>query len=310
MMGDRDRTAMQTAFALVAAVVLIGCDAGLGLDETSSQAPGGPVAAAAGQVDIAAPEVFQAAEKGLWDGRPSLGGVWVAHPDAQDPERVRIINRVNGQQVIGALFRRERDLPGPPLQVSSDAAEALGMLAGAPADLEVTALRRQEPPAPTAVDTPPPEGATPQEGETDAEPQAAAPVPQAASSGPPEAGAVAQATSAIVAGAAVAPATPAGAIATTSLDALSGTPAPVADGAPLSALRNPFVQLGLFDQETNAVEAAQALADQRLPARVVISSGGNAWRLLLGPASSGAEQQSLLARAVAAGFEDAYLVRS
>lgn len=94
--------------------------------------------------DVEAPEVFRATDRGLWDGRPSLGGVWVAHPDATEPERVIIRNEDNTQFVIGALFRRERDNPGPVIQVSSDAAEALGMLAGAPATLNVTALRRQE----------------------------------------------------------------------------------------------------------------------------------------------------------------------
>src|SRR5690606_8155787 len=48
--------------------------------------------------------------------------------------------------VIGALFRRERANPGPRFQVSSDAASALDMLAGAPAQLNVTALRREEVP--------------------------------------------------------------------------------------------------------------------------------------------------------------------
>ena len=55
-----------------------------------------------------------------------------------------IRNEENGQFVIGALFRRERENPGPILQVSSDAAAALGMVAGAPTDLNVTALRREE----------------------------------------------------------------------------------------------------------------------------------------------------------------------
>ncbi|WP_375688403.1 SPOR domain-containing protein [Pseudooceanicola sp. LIPI14-2-Ac024] len=94
--------------------------------------------------DIEAPEVFQVTEAGLWDGRPSLGGVWVAHPDVTEPERVLIRNTANDKFVIGALFRRERENPGPRLQVSSDAAAALGMLAGAPQNLNVTALRRQE----------------------------------------------------------------------------------------------------------------------------------------------------------------------
>ena len=83
--------------------------------------------------DVEAPEVFSATENGLWDGRPSLGGVWVAHPDVKEPERVIIRNKTNGSFVVGALFRRARDIPGPRLQISSDAADALGMLAGAPA---------------------------------------------------------------------------------------------------------------------------------------------------------------------------------
>ena len=35
--------------------------------------------------DVEAPEIFEVTEEGLWDGRPSLGGVWVAHPTATDP---------------------------------------------------------------------------------------------------------------------------------------------------------------------------------------------------------------------------------
>ncbi|MFD0980992.1 SPOR domain-containing protein [Tropicimonas aquimaris] len=89
-------------------------------------------------------------DQGLWDGRPSLGGVWVAHPDVTAPERVVIRNESNGQFVIGALFKRERENPGPTLQVSSDAASALGLLAGQPTPLNVTALRREEPAAESA----------------------------------------------------------------------------------------------------------------------------------------------------------------
>ncbi|WP_432640445.1 SPOR domain-containing protein [Albidovulum sp.] len=106
-----------------------------------------------GSVDkeVEAPEVFQLTSKGLWDGRPSLGGTWVAHPDVTDPERVVIRNAANGKSITGALFRLERDNPGPSLQVSSDAAEALGLLAGQPTELSVVALRKQKielPPAP------------------------------------------------------------------------------------------------------------------------------------------------------------------
>lgn len=94
--------------------------------------------------DVEAPETFQATDTALWDGRPSLGGVWVASPDAVNPERVILRNEANGKFVIGALFRRERDNPGPKLQISSDAADALGMLAGQPGKLNVTALRRED----------------------------------------------------------------------------------------------------------------------------------------------------------------------
>jgi SPOR domain len=102
--------------------------------------------------DVEAPDVFQVTDQALWDGRPSLGGVWVASPDATDPERVILRNAENGKFVIGALFRRERDNPGPKLQISSDAAEALGVLAGQPVSINVTALRREE--APEAVPAP------------------------------------------------------------------------------------------------------------------------------------------------------------
>ncbi|PJF10643.1 SPOR domain-containing protein [Pseudorhodobacter sp. MZDSW-24AT] len=104
--------------------------------------------------DVEAPEVFQTKDKALWDGRPSLGGVWVASPDAKDPERVIIRNTSNGKFVIGALFRREIENPGPKLQISSDAAAALGILAGAPADVSVIALRREEPTVTTDASKP------------------------------------------------------------------------------------------------------------------------------------------------------------
>lgn len=94
--------------------------------------------------DVEAPDVFQVTDQGLWDGRPSLGGVWVAHASVKAPERVVIRNLATGKFVTGALFRREFDNPGPKIQVSSDAAEALGLLAGQPAKLAVVAVRREE----------------------------------------------------------------------------------------------------------------------------------------------------------------------
>lgn len=293
------------ALLLLIGLALGGCDS-LGLPEgvggERPEAAAGPAPGAAATADVAAPELFQVAEAGLWDGRPSLGGVWVAHPGATDPERVRIVNRENGREVVGALFRRERDLPGPALQVSSDAAEALGMLAGAPTELEVTALRREAPaaPEPAAPEPTDPAAAEPPAVAELAAEASPAPAAVPAPADPAAVEAVAQATAAIVQGAAVAPAPGPGAIATTTLDGGPATPA----AAPAQG----FVQLARFDVEANAAEAARQLAAQGLPVRVL--PAGGAWRLLLGPAATGAERDALLQAAVAAGFADAYLVSS
>ncbi|MGP3697646.1 SPOR domain-containing protein [Rhodobacter sp. NSM] len=140
----------------------------------ASAAPDAPVGA-----DVEAPEAYQATDKALWDGRPSLGGVWVASPDVKDPERVKMVNPSNGKSVVGALFRRERENPGPRLQLSSDAAEALGLLAGQPATIRVTALRRKE--APASAEAPAPQATPGAAAPAAARPAAAAtPAPPAA----------------------------------------------------------------------------------------------------------------------------------
>jgi rare lipoprotein A len=146
-----DATWKLTGLTLVLAI-LAGCEGGAGGPGGQSgdavagaDGPATPRARRGGSQDVDAPDVFSATDEGLWDGRPSLGGIWVASPDATTPERVRITNPETGKSVNGALFRRERDNPGPKLQLSSEAATALGMLAGAPATLTVVALRRQEP---------------------------------------------------------------------------------------------------------------------------------------------------------------------
>jgi cell division septation protein DedD len=122
----------------------LGAPADGGATAGTAAAAGGESALTLVERDVEAPSVFDVTDEGLWDGRPSLGGVWVAHSTVSDPERVIIRNTANGKSVIGALFRREQANPGPALQVSSDAAIALEMLAGQPAELTVVALRREE----------------------------------------------------------------------------------------------------------------------------------------------------------------------
>ena len=132
--------------ATAAVVGLGGCEE-LDFGNSSSNAISNTPPAREARVEtreVERPDIFSTQERGLWDGRPSLGGVWVAHPNVSDPERVLIRNTNTGVTVVGALFRRERASAGPALQVSSEAADALGMLAGAPAELTVVALRTEE----------------------------------------------------------------------------------------------------------------------------------------------------------------------
>ncbi len=267
---------LSIAFAGVAAFALSGCD------ETGSFSLGSGAGQTASTTtrlverDIEAPEVFQASEQGLWDGRPSLGGVWVAYADVKDPERVIIRNEANGQFVIGALFRRERTTPGPALQVSSDAAEALGMLAGAPVQLNVTALRRQEvPEAPTPSPAPVAAGEISSETledtvegaiaevETNARPQGATPPAAAPAATPPS-----------------------------------------------STLSKPFIQIGIFSVEANARRTADRLRGAGMvpTVREQTSRGRKFWRVVVGPTRTSADRAAMLQTAKGLGFSDAYFV--
>jgi rare lipoprotein A len=158
MTAASGNSAALTALLLGSALVLAGCE---GFEMPSFGKSGadtetGVTTAEDGSVrlverDIEAPDVFQVTDSALWDGRPSFGGVWVAYPSNIDPERVIIRNEENQKFVIGALFKREVDNPGPKLQLSSDAAAALGILAGKPTRVSVTALRRESVPDETAA---------------------------------------------------------------------------------------------------------------------------------------------------------------
>lgn len=244
--------------------------------------------------DVEAPEVFSATDEGLWDGRPSLGGVWVAHPDVTEPERVIVRNEANGKFVIGALFRRERELPGPKLQISSDAAAALGILAGAPAPLNVTALRREESAAS--------EESFEAENTGDAAGTLAAPAPVTATALEPAATASAS-TAADSSATVTASTTPAAKPPV----AAAPKPARTASGAKLS---KPFVQLGIFSVEANATRTAKQMRGAGMVPTVKQSAINNKpfWRVVIGPATSQSELDALLKKVKAVGFTDAYAV--
>ena len=257
--------------------------------------------------DVEAPNVFQVTDEALWDGRPSLGGVWVASPDAKDPERVIMRNPVNGKFVIGALFRRERDNPGPKLQISSDAAAALGMLAGAPAKLSVTALRREEAPAvaptspildsaETVVSAPAAAGAI-DAGGVETKPLDA---PGAAPAAPAKKGS--KKATAAAAGAAIDAADPKKKAAAPAPTAPPPVAAPAA--APAAGGGKP-IQIGIFSVEANAKRAVDTLAKAGVPAEVrkENAKGKAFWSVIArGDAAT-------LKKIKSAGFADAYLLK-
>ena len=253
--------------------------------------------------DVESPDVFSANENGLWDGRPSLGGVWVAHPDAVDPERVIIRNEANGKFVIGALFRRERENPGPALQISSDAAAELGVLAGSPTLLNVVALRREEAPveppalATAEFDAPAEIAATP------LDPIETIEIPEAT---PAETVAVAEPTTDPLTGAA--------AIAIAAAEAALTTPEvapqPAVAPSPSSSLEKPFIQIGIFSVEANARRTSDLLGTDGLVATVLAqeSNGRPFWRVIVGPSPTSADRAAVLSKVKALGFGDAYFV--
>lgn len=269
-----------------ALLVLAGCQGLEGGNPFKAKPEGSSVSGDASSVrlverDVESPDVFQNTDKGLWDGRPSLGGVWVAHPDVKEPERVIIRNTANSKFVIGALFRRERANPGPSFQVSSDAAAALGVLAGAPAELNVTALRREETTVPGAV------GAT-------LEPDSV----ETSSLDP-----VADVAAAAIDAAPEMTPLPAQAPAQTA----TVTPKPAPSG---STLDRPYLQIGIFSIEENAENTATAMRQAGMVPTVLKqeSQGKTFWRVIVGPAPTAAGRDALLSKVKAVGFDDAYAV--
>ena len=267
----------------LACVTLASCQMGLGGGGGGAGTEEAPATSARlVDRDVEAPEIFQTEDKALWDGRPSLGGVWVASPAAKDPERVILRNPANGKFVIGGLFRREADLPGPKLQLSSDAAEALGLLAGEPATISVTALRRDE----AGVDT-----------------DAAAPLVDTAAAVPAEDMAVETLPAA---------GTPPSAdgVAAEAMAAIAPPPRPEAkpEAEPVAAAPaagGSLIQIGIFSQEANAKRAVSILESVGISAKMTkeTSQGKDLWSVTTRGDAAAVEKVK------AAGFADAYILK-
>ncbi len=337
--GARTPASIRFSTSLALIALIAGCQPGAtgGGDATRAASPRGSVQLV--DRDVEAPEIFQVKDSALWDGRPSLGGVWVAAPGVTDPERVLIRNPGNGKTVVGALFKRERDNPGPPLQLSSDAAASLGILAGSPSPIDVVALRREEVSAPAVPPVVPAEtgailtaGADPTMAEATPEVAAVEPAPQ-------EATAVATAavaalnTSGTPAPVAVVQAEPRrGNIFTRIFRRGRQAPAPMPDETAMpepvaatavavtqTSLDAPaapttgggVVQVATFSVEKNARAAGQKLTDAGLSATVQAQDSGNrqVWRVLATPSGSTGDRAAVIRKVRDLGFPDAFATR-
>lgn len=282
----------------VATVALSGCVNGqnpFARNAAGAQGADAPAAAQSARStrlvdrDVEAPEVFQTTDQSLWDGRPSLGGVWVASPDTKDPERVIIRNKANGKFVIGALFRREIENPGPKLQISSDAASALGILAGQPTEIIVTALRREEEKvAPDATKPILDSSETVETVSLDPVPVATAALDRV--DGKPAA-------------AAAAPSVQTAPIAQAAPAAKPAAPAPAPKPAANSAART--IQIGIFSVEANAKRATDTLKKAGLPGTIrrEEAQGKALWSVT----STG--DAAALSKVKGLGFPDAYFLK-
>lgn len=347
--SSRTTSVIRTVSFLGAASLLAGCANGLPDSlsflkpepkaEATRAAPIDETLPSLGQRDVEAPEIFSANETALWDGRPSFGGIWVAAPGVKDPERVIIRNKVNGKSITGALFRRERDNPGPRLQMSSDAAEALGVLAGQPTQISVVALRKEDIPAPVATSTPVEAediAAAPADLSADQDLATASPellsVPVAVTTAPLDPVDVATAAidraedrvDAPVAQSAPAPVLPADQPLPDDNELASlGEPLPLPEPAATSAatkrlnpltnmfgVKKPFIQVGTFTIKDAADAAAARLREGGILPTVKEQTGLNNtfYRVLVGPSTQRSERRELQKSVQALGFRDSYYV--
>lgn len=125
--------AIMRAIGIISCAVLAGC---MALQNTGSQSD----TTQRIERDVEAPDLLELTEEAIWDGSTSLGGIWVSRLQRTDPMKVIIRNTANDSFVIGSLLPGVSRPNGFALQVSQDAANALGMSEGVPSELKVTAL--------------------------------------------------------------------------------------------------------------------------------------------------------------------------
>ncbi|MEM7242063.1 MAG: SPOR domain-containing protein [Pseudomonadota bacterium] len=281
---------------VVSVFVLAGCVDGPILGNSKPENPAATKATGKA-AEVAAPEVFSRTDRAVWDGRPTLGGLWIAHPNANTPARATITNVASGKSTTGALWSKTPGIPGPPFTVSSDLAVALGMQAGTPVEIRVVALKK-------VVE------ATP-EAESDAKSEEL-----------PEVAATEE--------------TSGNSAATAKTEAVEETPKrqpfrlfgtrkeknaeqvatpqedKTVEAAPALSGSGRAAQVGLFSDKANADRVAATLSQKGLGAKIISgksNAGKSFWRVVTGPAKDTSAEAKLLADVKALGFPDAFLIK-
>lgn len=254
--------------------------------------------------DIEAPEIFDVTDTAVWDGRPSFGGVWVAYPDISQAERVTITNLDNGKSVVGALFKSEKDNPGPKIKLSSDAATELGIVAGQPTSVSIVAIRRQPvqlAPSEPVVEVP----------VTDLTESVEPEVADAPTATPVITGGVVETTvltDTIAAAIEKAP-KPRPTEETATPEAAAGVAAPAAPATDVPS--KPFVQVATLTSEANAMALEKKLSDAGITSLTRVSqtsTGKDLFRVLAGPAVTADAMTALRDQVRKLGFSDAFPV--
>lgn len=289
------------------------------------------------------PRAFHATGFALWDGTPTLSGIWIAHPMADIARRVRLTNGENGIQTDAAMFRRDPKLSGPRILVSSDAARILGLEAGHATGITIEGLSRRvfaetassatqqpglastevppggaaaepaaptvaaAPPAPpTAPDTAPPNPATaePAAPEITREPARPDSPPPASDEN------ISQSTPGAPARASTQPP-----VNTAAQQQAAGTGDPAPEPAPEAsgniADGRYFIQAGVFGEPGNATRLVAKLRAADLPAKKMplILGERRFTRVLIGPYRTNAERNTALEIVRKLGPADATPVR-
>lgn len=289
--------------SLLFMVALAGCEEGLTGTSPSTSAPSNDTVETV-EIDVTAPEAFSITDKALWDGRPTFGGVWIAYPDIEKPERVRIRNDATGKEVIGALYKRERDFPGPKIELSADAAAALGVQAGTPVELTIVALRRktvevvveaEEPDMTTPLRRPTPETTEVQE------PVVEAPVEEVVAEPTPEIE-----VPAVVVPPVAAP-TPSSIIAT-DIEETALPPVDADSGA--ENAQGIYVQVATLQSKSRADAVIAKLVTAGLEAEIRERQAGDKtlYRIVVGPANSPEALEIMMSVVKELGYKDAIVL--